>query len=325
LEWVDHGVSHVTFTPVWTLRRGHPLPQLGFEPAHSPFRQEWLAAIDAAHQAGLQTQLHPGLVWPGGPATDWWRVTSRDEVWWSVWFDRYQAFMESYASLAQEARVERLVMGGPAVAPALPGGLLPGGSPSGVSQEAQLRWGEIIAGVRQIYSGRLAFELELGDELQSPPAFLDRFDELQIYWRASLGERNDLEPDEMQAEAARWIDEVLLATPELEGLPLILSVEYLSIDGSATGCPRAPDFSCRSPEAFDRGQIGDPDLQLDLWEQGAAINAVLMEAYQNTAIEGFYIRRYDPALALQDKSASVNGKPAADVLWYWYPRIQGES
>jgi hypothetical protein len=27
--------------------------------------------------------------------------------------------------------------------------------------------------------------------------------------------------------------------------------------------------------------------------------------------------------ALQDKSASVHGKPAADILWYWFPRLLG--
>jgi hypothetical protein len=26
---------------------------------------------------------------------------------------------------------------------------------------------------------------------------------------------------------------------------------------------------------------------------------------------------------LQDKSASVHSKPAADILWYWYPRMLG--
>jgi hypothetical protein len=45
--------------------------------------------------------------------------------------------------------------------------------------------------------------------------------------------------------------------------------------------------------------------------QAAAINAVLFEAYARPyAIAGFYVRRYNPLVALQDRSASVNGKPA---------------
>jgi len=40
-------------------------------------------------------------------------------------------------------------------------------------------------------------------------------------------------------------------------------------------------------------------------------------------VTGFYARGYNPAVAQQDRSASVNGKPAQDVLRYWYPRITG--
>jgi hypothetical protein len=34
-------------------------------------------------------------------------------------------------------------------------------------------------------------------------------------------------------------------------------------------------------------------------------------------------RGYYPPAALRDKSASVHGKPAADILWYWFPRMLG--
>jgi hypothetical protein len=69
----------------------------------------------------------------------------------------------------------------------------------------------------------------------------------------------------------------------------------------------------------------DPDLKVDLGEQAQAMNAVLMEATQRPGIQGFTARRYNPVVALQDKSASVHGKPASDVLWYWYQRLTGQS
>jgi len=40
-------------------------------------------------------------------------------------------------------------------------------------------------------------------------------------------------------------------------------------------------------------------------------------------ITGFVSRGYYPPTILQDKSASIHGKPAADILWYWYPRLLG--
>jgi hypothetical protein len=48
---------------------------------------------------------------------------------------------------------------------------------------------------------------------------------------------------------------------------------------------------------------------------------VIAEAYARPEIEGLYARRYNPEAALHDLSASINGKPAQDVLWYWFGRI----
>jgi hypothetical protein len=40
-------------------------------------------------------------------------------------------------------------------------------------------------------------------------------------------------------------------------------------------------------------------------------------------VGGIVSRGYYPPTILQDKSASIHGKPAADLLWYWYPRLTG--
>ena len=38
------------------------------------------------------------------------------------------------------------------------------------------------------------------------------------------------------------------------------------------------------------------------------------EVYFQGAITGFYVDRYNPIVALQDKSASINGKPALTII-----------
>ena len=61
-----------------------------------------------------------------------------------------------------------------------------------------------------------------------------------------------------------------------------------------------------------------------IWRNiSAAINAVLLAAYGRETISGFYVAGFHPAVALQDKSTSVRGKPAQQMLGYWYPRITG--
>jgi hypothetical protein len=71
------------------------------------------------------------------------------------------------------------------------------------------------------------------------------------------------------------------------------------------------------------GNEVDPDLGVDLIAQAEAINAVLLGAYEQVEITGFYVRGYNPTARLYDKSASIYGKPAQDLLQYFYPRITG--
>ena len=181
-----------------------------------------------------------------------------------------------------------------------------------------------MSDVRSLYHGRLAWELDFGRTLQSVPAFLDDVDDVNIAWHAPLGQGPDLAPEAMQTEAYKLLDTLLLNEPTLQDHPLYLSVAYLSVDGGAAGCAPAPDGSCRPPAAFDSGAIVDPDLQVDLAEQSAAINAVLLAAYGRDTIRGFYVSGFHPAAALQDKSTSVRGKPAQQMLGYWYPRLTGK-
>jgi hypothetical protein len=225
------------------------------------------------------------------------------------------------ARQAQAAGVRKLVLGGPEITPSLPDGRLPNGMSSGVPADAEHQWRNMIEDVRMFFSGRLAFEIELGQELQPIPTIIDAFDEVHIYWHAPLTTIESPTIPELRRVARSLLVDTILANPALQGRPIILDVEYLSVGTSATACAMAPDGSCRPPHRFDQGALVDPDLQLDMEGQAYAVNAVLLEAFARAEIVGFYSRGYNPVVVLHDMSASVNGKPASDVLWYWYPRI----
>jgi len=320
----DLGANAVILTPGWILARSNPTPILAIDPAHTPFSDELRATIFESTGHGLQVVLHPSLRTLGQEPADWWLTAPRDSGWWTTWFDSYRSFVMTFARIATETRVAKLVLGGTEIAPSLPGGTLSDGSPSGVPADAANQWESLITQVRSVYPGRLAFEIELATALQTPPPFLQLVDEVHIYWHAPLGSGNETTFAEMQATAHRLIQEQLLNTSLLSGKPIVLSVEYLAFDGAATSCAGKPNGGCFPAEAFDFGADPDPAHAVDLAEQAQAINAVILEAYSQPAITGFYVRRYHPIVALQDKSASVNGKPARDVLWHWYPRILGQ-
>ncbi|HMK07579.1 MAG TPA: hypothetical protein VK449_00960, partial [Anaerolineales bacterium] len=286
----ESGANAVLFTPAWVLHENNPVPQILFDTQHAPLGDELVRQVAQATALGLQAGLHPTLIYPEGSLDDWWTEARRDGAWWTVWFERYRSFLLTYAALAERAGAARLVIGGPEVAPSLPGGLLADGSPSGVPVDSEARWRSMIDEVRGLYHGKLAFEIEFGRSLQPPPPFLDAVDEVQVYWHVPLGEGRDLSSADMQAAAFAALDGSLLAEPDLAGKPIVLSVEYLSIDGGATACAAMADGSCRPPQAFDAGADPEPDLSVDLTEQSDALNAVILAAYARDQIQGFYAR-----------------------------------
>ena len=232
---VGLGANALTLTPAWVMAQNSPLPVLAFDPAYGPTRSRLFEAIHRAHELGLQVGLHPTLLQRYGEPSAWWRGAPLDEDWWRVWFESYRSFVVTYASLASEAGAEELILGGPEVALALPGGQRPDGQPAWVPVDSEIRWRELIAEVRSCYQGRLAFEVELGQTLQLLPPFLDAVDEVHVYWHAPLGSGTAPTSADMRVAAATLVDG-LLGDPALAGKPIVLSVEYLSVDGGAAGC-----------------------------------------------------------------------------------------
>jgi hypothetical protein len=64
-----------------------------------------------------------------------------------------------------------------------------------------------------------------------------------------------------------------------------------------------------------------PAIKVDLHEQVDVYNAIFSVVNTRNWINGVVSRRFYLPVALQDKSASLNGKPALDVLWYWFPKL----
>jgi hypothetical protein len=320
------GANAIVFSPTWVLQRANPLPLIQFDPLYSPFRNDLTKATQDAVDLGLKPIYRPNLVLPVeelGSFDTWWESASRDSTWWSVWFEQYRSFILTHAVLAAEAGAEKLIISGPELSPAWPEGILADGSASNVPADADQRWRELIEEIREVFPGTLAIELEFRQELQEPPSFSDALDEIHVYWHAPLSRSTEATLAEMQAAAGDYLDEIALYSQALSDIPFSLSVEYLSIDGGATACAQVNNGDCIPASAFDQGSEVDPSFEVDLDEQSRALNAILLAAYDRPQITGLFVRRFNPAVMLQDQSASIYGKPAADVLWYWASGLTG--
>ena len=61
--------------------------------------------------------------------------------------------------------------------------------------------------------------------------------------------------------------------------------------------------------------------QIDLLEQAEFYNELFIAVNERDWINGVVSDSYYPPISLMDKTASVHGKPAADVLWFWFTNM----
>jgi hypothetical protein len=300
--------------PTWTYTQQNP-PLLAAVPGQNGLWADWENLADDAQKMQIPLAIYP-LPTVATGLTEWWETADRDLSWWYSWYDRYQTFLLHHASFAEQVGARALIIGGPEVAPSFPKGRLPDGSPSGTPDEAESRWREIIVEVRKRYSGPLMLALPYHGEYVSPPPFLQEFDQVYLLWHAPLMDKTEASYVELSAEFDNLLERDVRPLRFNSGKPIVVAISYPSIDGAMQGC-RLYDLDCID---FHKG-LQSEAVVIDLQEQVDIYNAALTAINNRDWIDGFVSRGYFPLIASQDGSASVYGKPAWDVLWYWYPRL----
>ena len=297
----------LVLAPTWSVSRTSPLV-FSPVPGADALWADNLDSISRARAADLNVALFPAMNLPADAAA-WWQSAPRDAAWWEIWFNRYAAFVAWHADLASKADAQALILGGDWLVPALPGGQINGGS-SGVPADAETRWDAILADVRRRFAGQVLWAANYPGGLQSLPVFAKSLDGVYLLWNAPL---TGSSVDDLKASAGQMLDQDIFPFQQSLGRPVILAAAYPSVAGAAaTAFPLQAIF-----------KPGTAQAALDLQAQADVYQALSMAVNEHTWLGGFVSRGYYPPAALQDGSASVHGKPAEDVLRYWFGRLTG--
>jgi hypothetical protein len=314
-------MNWTVLTPTWTFTSSVP-PVLELVAGRDPLWNDITTLMNEGHSRGLNMAIFPTPAFLESPDT-WWASGTRDFSWWVVWFDRYRNFILHHADLAERSGAQALVLGGDWLTPALPGGYMLDGSSSGVPADAETRWRSLLQEVRERYNGPILWALPYSQAATTPPVFLDAVDEIYVLFSEKLTDLADPTAEQLQAEAARLLDAGLLPLQTGFGKPILLAAAYPSADGANAVCLPDPNGGCLPFEAFSQPNADIPSIPIDLQEQADIYNALSVAVNQRTWINGLITRGFYPPVILQDKSNSVHGKPAQDVLAYWFPRLLG--
>ena len=297
----------LVLAPTWSVSRTNPFVFSPI-PGVDALWDDNLDTISHAHASNLSTALFPAINLSSDAAA-WWQSAPRDAAWWEAWFNGYAAFAAYHADLAAKAGANALILGGDWVAPALPGGQV-NGTGSGVLADAETRWDAILADVRQRFSGQVFWAVSYPGGLQSVPAFLNNLDGVYLLWYAPL---NGSSVEDMRASAGKLLDDEIQPFQADLGKPVILAVAYPSTNGAANAALSAQTLF----------QPGKSQALVNLQAQEDVYQALMLAVNERAWLGGFVSRGYYTPAALQDGSASVHGKPAEDVLWYWFGRFLG--
>jgi len=315
------GANWLFFTPSWTYSRPSPL-EFGLSPEQDPYWLDSAIMISQARAVNLNVGIFP-IPHFTTTSADFWTKAPRDATWWQTWFDHYRAFAVNYADLAAQTGSQALILGGDWLNPAMPDGILTDGSTSGVPADADARWIAILTEVRQHFPGKIMWALPYTPgKLQTSLNFLSATDGIYLLWNAPLALQVGASKTDMTTQAGELLDNEISPLVPLINKPILLALAYPSAGGAASGC-----FSDGNGGCLDWSALNEPNnpstVSLDLQGQSDLYEAMLNAINTRPWVAGIISRGYYPPSMLQDKSASVHGKPAADLLWYWFPRLTG--
>ncbi len=313
----------IILTPTWTFTHNNP-PVIEPDPNHDPLWYDLEEMARNATMNGLQVALHP-LPQFSSTAEEWWISAPRTFSWWNSWFDQYREFALHFAEAAERQDTEILILGGDWLYPALPGGKLATGEPSGVPADAEIRWTEILEDIRSRYSGTIAWSMSLPTE-ERKPAYLKVVDQIFLNWNPSLNAASFPDLEELTSLALGSLDndvyEFWTTWLEPDETKLILSIAYPSVSGWQFDCSEADNQLCYGLASFIGPAPDIAGLELGFNEQAVAYQSMISSAITKEWVSGIISRGYYAQAILHDKSISIHGKPAEELIWRWFDALQ---
>ncbi len=318
------GASYVVLAPKWSASLSGSLT-FAPTPGTDPLWADTFQAVQYGRSQNLNVAIYatPQLL-PSN--SNFWIKAARTPEWWNAWFDRYRAFALYHADLASQAGAQALILGGEAVMPSLPGGTLADGSPSNVPLDAEARWRGILTEVHQRFAGPILWAHPYkGSPMLPAPVFIDEFYAFYLLWSAPLASNSASTMEMMTNAAVSKLDNDIAPFLLSSKKGAVIAIDYPSAQGAATGCVSAGGAGCLDWMALSRPYPDLPSATLDLKIQAELYQSMLQAINQRDWVGGVISRGYYPPLPLMDKSSSTRGKIAADLLWYWFPRMMGVS
>ncbi len=316
------GANWIVVPMTWTFTRD-AAPVLKAIPGNDALWSDLAQQVSLARDSGLNVAITPYVQFEGA-SQDWWKSAARDAGWWDSFFNQYATFLRNAADFATANGASALILGDPSLSPAYPEGTLADGTPANQPDDIEARWEKVIADTRSSFSGQILWQQEFTGNTLSPAMPTNLFDAIYLDWVAPLTTSDTPSESDLEFEIGRLLDEEVAPVQSESGIPVILALNFASAAGAARQCVTL-NGNCLPDIALSQPYLELQNISVDLQAQVDLYNAALGAMNSRDWISGVIAKGFYPPVALQDASTSTNGKPAMDVLWYWFPRLTGEN
>jgi hypothetical protein len=319
-DFTKIGANWVIFSPSWTYSKESKLPDLSLTPGFNPLWSDLVISITQSRALGLDAAVFPQPVFADSPY-QFWETAAKDNLWWHKWFEQYRTFILYHADLAAQTGASALIIGGDWLQPALPGGLLPDGKSSGVPTDSLARWQNLIAEVRNQYKGEIIWATPYPNSFANAADIISLVDKIYILISTPLTQAATYSTLEVETGVTNIIDQDILAIHEQFKKPIVIGLGYPSMVNAASMCVPDETEVCGFTSPLDQPSVQVIKTKVDLQAQVDIYNVFFAVLNQRAWIDGIISRGFYPPAKLQDSSRSINGKPAYDVVWYWFSRM----
>lgn len=288
------GANTLLITPSWQLMMNSPavIKQV---PGKNPSVSEINEIISRAKEQQMLVSLFPRIL-SDQNASD----ISLDSVDQDLWNETIQRYYIHFATIASQNNAESLIVDG-----------------------KYLEWSndkfinELLAKIRIAYQQKVIIAVNYADLSEYSEDLVSQFDGIYLLLECPLFDGITLDVNSASEKVSQILDQDIYPIAAKNNKQLIIGVNFPSIDSSGSVC-------YKTSKEVSEAQTENPflsDAPANLQSQTDIYNAIFSSIVTRDWISGVISRGYSLASARTDNSSSVHGKPASDILWYWYTKL----
>ena len=313
--FIDVGVDNANWLflrPSWSINEKIDT-DFYLKPGFDPYWSDILQTISYAHMVNLNIAIFPSLNYHTS-FDKYWENANLGYLWWHQWFDSYSKFILNFVDLAALTNSQAIILDLNEIYPLIQQ------ANYNVPDDINDKWQDLLDSIKTRFDGDIILAIPYSQNLSLLPDWVNKIDAIYLLFSPPLSANQTPSVDELTLRIGQILDNEIYPFYSSNSKPVILGINYPSVDGSAMGCISSEN-NCLEYTGLDINETLNKIPQIDLKEQADIYLSFFRAINQRPWIGGIVSRGYYPPLALHDYSSSIHGKPAETILGFWFSKL----